>query len=162
MPPEGTLLIDPCHYSSVIKHYYENAQSHIQKPRAAVDWESYNATSSYSDPALTDSSVLGAYAVKLWQEGALAFLHEGPEEYVDLFTVIKSDGPEGRKSRVVWDERRFNHRCRAPPKMPMGSPSCFSHWDLGLGRRSALRFASTTGDLPDWFTRIRCPAFLFK
>ena len=110
MPPEGTLLIDPCHYSSVIKHYYENAPSHILKHPAAVDWEAYNATTSYSDPAFTDPSVLGAYAVKLWKAGALAFLHQEPEGYVDLFTVIKSDGPEGRKSRVVWDERRFNHR----------------------------------------------------
>ena len=124
---------------------------------AAVDGKLYENTSSYSDLAFTDPGTLGQYAVRLWEAGALQLLMEPAQDYVDLFTVIKTDGPEGRRSRTVWDERRFNIRCTPPPKMPMGSPSVFSHWDLGRGRRRGDQMASVTGDLPDWGTRILAP-----
>ena len=46
--------------------------------------------------------------------------------------------------------------------MPRGSPSVFSHWDLGRGRTCGLQMASVTGDLPDWGTRILAPPSLVK
>ena len=100
-PPPGTQLIDPRQFSSVLRHYYDTAETSMLRHPAAVDGKLYEETSSYSDPALTDPGTLGQCAVRLWEAGALQLLTEPAQEYVDLFTVIKTDGPKGRRSRTV-------------------------------------------------------------
>lgn len=86
------------------------------------------------------------------------------EEKVDVFTVVKSDDLEkGRKSRIVWDERRTNLRFHAPPKMPLGSSASLSHVDLSVQALGPdFRAVSVTGDLPDWFYRVELPNSLRK
>ena len=92
-PPPGTQLIDPRQFSSVIRHYYDTAQTSMLRHPAAVDGKLHDETTSYSDPALTDSGTLGQYAVRLWEAGALQLGEEPAQEHGVLFTVIKTDGP---------------------------------------------------------------------
>eukprot|EP00969_Alexandrium_andersonii_P210589 9302677-Alexandrium_andersonii.AAC.1 len=58
---------------------------------------------------------------------------------------------------MVLDERRLNPQCKNPPAMPMGSPSCCAHWDLSEAAEQQQVPVSFTGDLPDWFYRIKAP-----
>ena len=58
-PPPGTQLSDPWQFSSVFRQYYDTAETSMLRHPAAVEWELPDETTSYSDPALTDSGTLG-------------------------------------------------------------------------------------------------------
>jgi hypothetical protein len=58
-PPPGTQLIDLRQFSSVFRHYYDTAETSMLRHPAAVDWKLHDETTSYSDPAQTDSGTLG-------------------------------------------------------------------------------------------------------
>ena len=104
---------------------------------------------------------------RLWQANMLEFIDQDPEEHIDIFTVIKKDGPpppagSGRQSRLIWDARRLNERCKPPPKMPMGSTTCFSFWDTSEALEEGFELHSFVGDVPDWFYRILLPESIRK
>ena len=158
LPPVGSVPIDPSLFCPALKHYYEGAEQIILKNVHDVDHKRLKKIRTYTDPALKDPAVMMAFCVQCWQAGMLGTTAECLEE-IDLFTVVKKDTPEGRSSRIVWDERKANIRCHQPPKMPLGSPSCFSHWDLS---DEAAQLMTYTGDLPDWFYRLLSPPALLK
>ncbi|CAE8709859.1 unnamed protein product [Polarella glacialis] len=120
----------------------------------------------YTDPALKVKSKVMRLAQRLWEAGALGFTDEKIEE-ISLFGVIKKyiEDPGGarpvRSIRPVWDLRAPNRRWRSPPFVPLGSPASFCHLDLS-GLKEGDKLLSVTGDVPDFFTRLRTPPKCWK
>ena len=157
--------IDPRLHSSTIAGYYEKAMELMVRSPTAVNHERLRGIVSYNDPNLAKGNTWLLVAEKMWRGNMLAFTDSRASD-VALFTVVKkmvpsSDGTWTTSSRLVWDERRTNELFNRPPRLPLGSASSFSHWDLAsqaVGEESA--HASLTGDLPDWFYRVQLPEVL--
>ena len=153
-------MLQPAKISPTLAFYYENAESHILLHDSLVDSKTLADCPAYHDPAFRDPDVLKQLAVRLWKANMLELCFEAVKDFTTLFTVVKKDLPGLRKTRMVWDERRLNLQCKAPPSMPMGSPSCFAQWDLTELQSAGGSMWSVTGDLPDWFYRIKAPSKL--
>ena len=93
--PEGGKLVDPTIHSQALAFYYDNAGTHILKHASAVDWEASSKLRTYTDPALRKPENIAALAWRMWTASMIRFSEEAAEEFVDLFTVVKTDKPGG-------------------------------------------------------------------
>ena len=127
-----------------------------------VDWDAYRATPGYNDPALDDPLMRRQLVARLWQANMLEFIDQGPEEHIDIFTVIKKDSPpppagSGGESGLIWDVRRLNERCKPSPRMPMGSPTCSSFWDTSEALEEGSSCNPSSAICQIGFTAYCCP-----
>eukprot|EP00959_Pyramimonas_sp_CCMP1952_P471948 9499246-Pyramimonas_sp.AAC.1 len=74
------------------------------------------------------------------------------EERVGVFTVVESlsndDECPVESSRLAWDCRRLNLKCRKPPWAGVESPSALSSLDVSLDVLGTKELFSFAGDMP--------------
>ena len=127
-----------------------------------VDWEQWKTIRPYSDPAFGREETMLELTLRMWRADMLRPVEEKAAG-VSLFTVVKKNvedasGKTTRVSRLIWDERATNALFRRPPTMPLGSAASLCHLDASAQRLGdGWVLASVTGDLPDWFYRLRSP-----
>jgi hypothetical protein len=128
-----------------------------------VDWERAAAIRSYHDPGFGTRDAMLRFAKRRVQAKMVAFTALCVCT-ISLFTVVKklvpgADGAIQIVSRLVIDYREGNTLFYTPPYLGMANPSMFGWLELG-GSRSDLEFATTVGDIPDFYYRLRLPLWL--
>ena len=156
LPPKGTKPVDVTTISDEVAEYFRHLRTRMLHDADHLDFEAIQRQKVYEDPALKPKAARLHLAMRLWESGMLDFCEDSIES-VRLFGVIKKyDENKNRILRPVWDERRPNLYWRPPPFVPLGSPACFTHVDLSDLREGEV-LLSTTGDIPDMFSRMATP-----
>ena len=125
LPSPGTTPLRVQDLSACAGSYIDSYEKLMIKSSGEVDWERYEATKSYSDPALRSKSERLELLSRMYQAGMLDYVKEVKEK-VGLFTVAKDVDPDSGavlKSRLIWDCRKVNILFPDPPWIPLGSPA---------------------------------------
>ena len=157
LPNPGTRQLIVRDLSTCAGHYIEHFQRLMIKGSGEVDWERYDNTKSYTDPALRSKTERLKLVTRMCQAGMIEYVKE-VREHVGLFTVAKDVDPtsgEVSKSRLIWDCRRVNLLFQDPPWVPLGSPAGLALLELDEAVLRGRRLFSFQGDVPDWFYRLR-------
>ena len=148
LPPPGSIAVKIVNISTYIRRLFLFFRTLMLLPESEINWDRYHALEAYMDPLFKSKDEILALAARMYRAGMIIFVGT-VKEFVSFFTVLKKDGPEGRKSRLVWDLRKGNLRWRRPPRAALASPLAFSYIELpDTGVESYVGFS---GDLPDFY-----------
>ena len=156
LPSPGTVPLRVQDLSCCAGSYIDSCQTLMIRSAGEVDWEKYESTKSYSDPALRSKTEKLELLSRMYQAGMLTYVKEVKEK-VGLFTVAKDIDPvsgQVLKSRLIWDCRKVNILFHDPPWVPLGSPAGLALLELDEMILRGRRLFSFQGDVPDWFYRL--------
>jgi len=157
LPPVGTVPIELAAHSPTAAEFFGRMKEAMLRGPDEVDWLAERRQVTYEDPVFKKASALLDFARRLWDWGALSFTEECLAS-VPLFGVLQIYSDDGyRLLRPVWAERKANYLWRDPPVVPLGTPVRFCDVDLSF-LTDLDRLCSTTGDVPEFFTRCRTPS----